>query len=69
YRGILSAIDVIGDYTLIGIFYFIGFGLFCLETLISVWVIQQVYMYFRGGGKTAEVRREAALGAMGAALR
>ncbi|MCI47676.1 hypothetical protein A2U01_0068918, partial [Trifolium medium] len=29
----------------------------------------QVYMYFRGGGKTAEVRREAALGAMGAALR
>ncbi|AES63726.1 Secretory carrier-associated membrane protein [Medicago truncatula] len=67
--GILSAIDVIGDYTIIGIFYFIGFGLFCLETLISVWVIQQVYMYFRGGGKTAEMKREAALGAMGAALR
>ncbi|XP_004485722.1 secretory carrier-associated membrane protein [Cicer arietinum] len=67
--GILSAIDVIGDHTLIGIFYFVGFGLFCLETLISVWVIQQVYMYFRGGGKTAEMKREAALGAMGAALR
>lgn len=67
--GILSAIDVIGDYTIIGIFYFIGFGLFCLETLVSVWVIQQVYMYFRGGGKTAEMKREAALGAMGAALR
>jgi len=26
-------------------------------------------MYFRGGGKTAEMKREAALGAMGAALR
>ncbi|XP_058771626.1 secretory carrier-associated membrane protein-like [Vicia villosa] len=67
--GILSAIDVVGDYTLVGIFYFIGFGFFCLETLISVWVIQQVYMHFRGGGKTAEMKREAALGAMGAALR
>ncbi|KAI5448109.1 Secretory carrier-associated membrane protein [Lathyrus oleraceus] len=67
--GILSAIDVVGDYTLVGIFYFIGFGFFCLETLISIWVIQQVYMHFRGGGKTAEMKREAALGAMGAALR
>ncbi|KAI5410930.1 Secretory carrier-associated membrane protein [Lathyrus oleraceus] len=59
--GILSAIDVVGDYTLVGIFYFIGFGFFCLETLISIWVIQQVYMHFRGGGKTAEMKREAAL--------
>ncbi|OIW10419.1 hypothetical protein TanjilG_24979 [Lupinus angustifolius] len=66
--GILSAIDVVGDHALIGIFYFIGFGLFCLETLISLWVIQQVYMYFRGSGKAAEMKREVARGALRAAV-
>ena len=62
--GILSAIDVVGDHAVIGIFYFVGFGLFCIETLISIWVIQQVYMYFRGSGKAAEMKQEAARGAM-----
>nr|ACU17661.1 unknown [Glycine max] len=66
--GILAAIDVLGDHALIGIFYFVGFGLFCIETLISIWVIQQVYMYFRGSGKAAEMKREAARGAMRAAI-
>ncbi|XP_061367698.1 secretory carrier-associated membrane protein-like isoform X2 [Gastrolobium bilobum] len=59
--GILAAIDVLGDHALIGIFYFIGFGLFCLETL-------QVYMYFRGSGKAAEMKREVARGAFRAAI-
>ncbi|KAI4296644.1 hypothetical protein L6164_036588 [Bauhinia variegata] len=66
--GILSAIDVIDNHALVGIFYFIGFGLFCLETLISFWVIQQVYMYFRGSGKAAEMKRDAARGAVRAAI-
>ncbi|KAL5579342.1 hypothetical protein UlMin_011784 [Ulmus minor] len=66
--GILPAIDVIGDHVLVGIFYFIGFGLFCVESLVSIWVIQQVYMYFRGSGKAAELKREGAREAMRAAL-
>ncbi|KAF3451543.1 hypothetical protein FNV43_RR07638 [Rhamnella rubrinervis] len=66
--GILPAVDVLGDHALVGIFYFIGFGLFCLESVLSIWVIQQVYMYFRGSGKAAEMKREAARGAMRAAL-
>ncbi|KAI4371071.1 hypothetical protein MLD38_019345 [Melastoma candidum] len=66
--GILAAVDVIGRHVLVGIFYFVGFGLFCMETLVSLWVIQQVYMYFRGSGKEAEMKREAARGAMRAAL-
>ncbi|XP_027339593.1 secretory carrier-associated membrane protein isoform X3 [Abrus precatorius] len=66
--GILAAIDVVGDHAVVGIFYFIGFGLFCLETLVSIWVIQQVYMYFRGSGKAAEMKREAARSAMRAAI-
>ncbi|KVH89591.1 SCAMP-like protein, partial [Cynara cardunculus var. scolymus] len=45
-----------------------GFGLFCLESLLSIWVIQQVYMYFRGSGKAAEMRREVARGAVRAAV-
>ncbi|KAF8411208.1 hypothetical protein HHK36_003752 [Tetracentron sinense] len=66
--GILPAVDVLGDNALAGIFYFIGFGLFCVESLLSVWVIQQVYMYFRGSGKAAEMKSDAARGAMRAAL-
>ncbi|KAL4590018.1 hypothetical protein LXL04_002936 [Taraxacum kok-saghyz] len=39
-EGILPAIELVGDQALVGIFYFIGFGLFCFESLLSVWVIQ-----------------------------
>ncbi|XP_065877846.1 secretory carrier-associated membrane protein 4 [Euphorbia lathyris] len=46
--GILPAIDVISDNLLVGIFYLVGFGLFCLESLLSLWVLQKIYMYFRG---------------------
>ncbi|XP_031129300.1 secretory carrier-associated membrane protein 3-like [Ipomoea triloba] len=66
--GILPAVDLIGDNVLVGVFYFIGFGLFCLESVLSIWVIQQVYMYFRGSGKAAEMKREAARGALRAAI-
>ncbi|KAH7662371.1 SCAMP protein [Dioscorea alata] len=66
--GILPAIDLIGDHAIVGIFFFIGFGFFCIESLLSVWVIQQVYMYFRGSGKAAEMKREAARSAMRAAM-
>ncbi|GLU06497.1 hypothetical protein SLE2022_235280 [Rubroshorea leprosula] len=66
--GILPAIDLLGQHALVGIFYFIGFALFTVESLLSVWVIQQVYMYFRGSGKAAEIKREAATRTMTAAL-
>ncbi|GER31634.1 secretory carrier membrane protein [Striga asiatica] len=66
--GILPAVDLISAHLLVGIFYFIGFGLFCLESVLSIWVIQQVYMYFRGSGKAAEMKREAARGALRAAI-
>ncbi|CAK7356036.1 unnamed protein product [Dovyalis caffra] len=39
-RGILAAVDVISDHLLVGIFYLVGFGLFCLESLLSLWVLQ-----------------------------
>ncbi|XP_061346713.1 secretory carrier-associated membrane protein 1 isoform X2 [Gastrolobium bilobum] len=66
--GILPAIELLADNAMVGIFYFIGFGFFCLESLLSIWVIQQVYMYFRGSGKAAALKREAARGTMMAAL-
>lgn len=46
--GILAAIDVFPHSVLVGIFYLIGFAFFCLESLLSLWVLQKVYMYFRG---------------------
>ncbi|MCL7025316.1 hypothetical protein MKW94_018377 [Papaver nudicaule] len=48
FTGILAAISVFSDHVLPGIFYLVGFGFFCLETLLSFWVLQKVYMYFRG---------------------
>ncbi|KAK2995039.1 hypothetical protein RJ640_024482 [Escallonia rubra] len=38
--GILAAIDVFSDHVLVGIFYLVGFALFCLESLLSLWVLQ-----------------------------
>ncbi|XP_022738239.1 secretory carrier-associated membrane protein 4-like isoform X2 [Durio zibethinus] len=46
--GIMAAIDVFSDHTVAGIFFFVGFGLFCLESLLSMWVLQKIYLYFRG---------------------
>lgn len=66
--GILPAIDLLSSNAMVGIFYFIGFAFFAIESLVSIWVIQQVYMYFRGSGKAAEMRREAARTTMMSAL-
>lgn len=66
--GILPATEVLSSNALVGIFYFIGFAFFAIESLISIWVIQQVYMYFRGSGKAAEMKKEAARSTMMAAL-
>ncbi|KAI3682919.1 hypothetical protein L1987_83301 [Smallanthus sonchifolius] len=66
--GILPAVDLVGNHALVGIFYFVGFGLFCLESLLSIWVIQQVYMYFRGSGHAAQMKREVARSAVRAAI-
>ncbi|CAK9253774.1 unnamed protein product [Sphagnum tenellum] len=66
--GILPAISIISDKVVVGIFYFVGFALFVLETILSVFVLVQVYNYFRGTGKAAELKRVAAQGAFRAAI-
>ncbi|XP_019252716.1 PREDICTED: secretory carrier-associated membrane protein 2-like [Nicotiana attenuata] len=43
--GILPTIDLMGDDVLVGIFYFIGFGLFCLESVLSILVIVSIYVF------------------------
>ncbi|XVE51271.1 hypothetical protein DITRI_Ditri02bG0026600 [Diplodiscus trichospermus] len=66
--GFLSALYFMDHNAFVGILYFIGFGLFCAETLSSIWVIQKVYRYFRGTGKAAEAKRNAARGTAVAAI-
>uniref|UniRef100_A0A453CVU9 Secretory carrier-associated membrane protein n=1 Tax=Aegilops tauschii subsp. strangulata TaxID=200361 RepID=A0A453CVU9_AEGTS len=44
--GILAAIDTFSEHLIIGIFYFVGFALFCLETLLSIGVLQQLNAIF-----------------------
>ncbi|XP_048621941.1 secretory carrier-associated membrane protein 2 isoform X3 [Brassica napus] len=58
--GFLPALELLTTNAAVGIMYFIGAGFFCVETLLNIWVIQQVYAYFRGSGKAAEMKREAA---------
>ncbi|KAJ0110417.1 hypothetical protein Patl1_02191 [Pistacia atlantica] len=62
--GILPAIEVLSENAFVGVFYFVGFAFFAIESLISIWVIQQIYMYFRGSGKAAEIKREAMMAAL-----
>ncbi|CAH8264827.1 unnamed protein product [Arabidopsis lyrata] len=50
--GVLAAIDVISASLLAGIFYFAGFGFFCMESLLSLWVLQKTYLFFRGNKDT-----------------
>ncbi|KAH7434997.1 hypothetical protein KP509_06G044300 [Ceratopteris richardii] len=57
--GFLPAIDIFSDSAIVGIFYIIGASFFSLEAVLSLWVLKQVYMYFRGSGKAAEMKREA----------
>ncbi|BBN03062.1 secretory carrier-associated membrane protein [Marchantia polymorpha subsp. ruderalis] len=66
--GILPTLSIFGDSTVIGILYMIGFILFTLEVLLSVYVLTEVYSYFRGSGKAAEMKRQAAQGALRAAI-
>lgn len=66
--GILPAVDVLSGNAIIGILYLVGFGLFVLEVLLSIWVIQQVYSNFRGSGKAAEMKKQAARQTMMAAM-
>ncbi|GJM95785.1 hypothetical protein PR202_ga12563 [Eleusine coracana subsp. coracana] len=42
------------------IMYFVGFALFVLEALLSIWVMQKVYWFFRGKGNQAVMRSDAA---------
>ncbi|KAJ7538735.1 hypothetical protein O6H91_11G061700 [Diphasiastrum complanatum] len=66
--GILPAIQIFGDSVIIGVFYIVGFALFALEILLSLRVLQQVYSYFRGTGKAAEMKHQAAQSAVRTAL-
>ncbi|KAK3146824.1 hypothetical protein QOZ80_3BG0272740 [Eleusine coracana subsp. coracana] len=59
--GIFQAIYQISDSNAaVGIMYFVGFALFVLEALLSIWVMQKVYWFFRGKGNEAVMRSDAA---------
>ncbi|KAH7351784.1 hypothetical protein KP509_19G014100 [Ceratopteris richardii] len=62
--GILPAVDLFSKSTIVGIFYIVGFGCLCVEALISLWVLKQVYMYFRGSGSAAAVKRQSVNGGL-----
>ncbi|CAN7066656.1 unnamed protein product [Brassica oleracea var. botrytis] len=66
--GFLPALELLTTNAAVGILYFIGAGFFCIETLLNIWVIQQVYAYFRGSGKAAQMKREAATSTLMRAL-
>ncbi|CAI9280174.1 unnamed protein product [Lactuca saligna] len=57
--GIMPALAILPGNFLDGVLYFVGFGLFALESTISIWVIQEVFRYFRGSGKAEVAKREA----------
>ncbi|KAG5407428.1 hypothetical protein IGI04_005094 [Brassica rapa subsp. trilocularis] len=62
--GVLAAIDVIRGSLLAGIFYFVGCGLFCLEALLSLWVLQKKLdpSVFKIGSTQAAKKRWVAMG-------
>ncbi|XP_066369877.1 secretory carrier-associated membrane protein 4-like isoform X1 [Miscanthus floridulus] len=57
--GIFQSISEIGENAGVGIMYFMGFAMFVLEALLSIWVFQKVYWFFRGKGSEAQMRPDA----------
>uniref|UniRef100_A0A7I4FJZ8 Secretory carrier-associated membrane protein n=1 Tax=Physcomitrium patens TaxID=3218 RepID=A0A7I4FJZ8_PHYPA len=66
--GIIPALDLFSQKLIIGIFYMVGFALYTLETLLSIWVLKSVTQYFRGEGRAADMKREAEAGAFRSAV-
>jgi len=58
--GIFQAISEMGENAAVGIMYFLGFAIFVLEALLSIWVFQRVYWFFRGKGTEAQMRPDTA---------
>ncbi|KAJ0702114.1 hypothetical protein HanPI659440_Chr14g0525711 [Helianthus annuus] len=56
--GILPALDVLPVNGMVGCMYLVGCALFALESVISLWVIQDVFRYFRSSGKVEEAKRD-----------
>ncbi|XP_050383630.1 secretory carrier-associated membrane protein 2-like [Argentina anserina] len=58
--GLVPAILLtVDDFVTTSIFYFLGAALFAIEALMSIWVLKQVYTYFRSSGKSQSMRRDA----------
>eukprot|EP00245_Coleochaete_scutata_P001497 TRINITY_DN11839_c0_g1_i1.p1 TRINITY_DN11839_c0_g1~~TRINITY_DN11839_c0_g1_i1.p1 ORF type:complete len:312 (+),score=52.02 TRINITY_DN11839_c0_g1_i1:185-1120(+) len=67
--GLIAVLQIFSDgKTIAGIFYATGFCLWTVECLISLYVLKNVYFYFRGSGKAAELKRDAASSAIRAAV-
>eukprot|EP00271_Cylindrocystis_brebissonii_P012152 TRINITY_DN30292_c0_g1_i1.p1 TRINITY_DN30292_c0_g1~~TRINITY_DN30292_c0_g1_i1.p1 ORF type:complete len:280 (-),score=53.17 TRINITY_DN30292_c0_g1_i1:543-1382(-) len=64
--GVYSAILFFADgWNLIGILYSVGAGFFILESLLSIYVLQQVYAYFRGNRSRPQMQGDVALAGVG----
>ncbi|GJP32729.1 hypothetical protein CLOM_g17327 [Closterium sp. NIES-68] len=64
--GVLSTITLFGDGSITtGIFFAVGTALFIGETCLSIYTLGLVYAYFRGEGKSTQMRREAAMASAG----
>ncbi|KAF5729746.1 hypothetical protein HS088_TW20G00110 [Tripterygium wilfordii] len=48
--GILPTVDAFGHSILVGVFYIVGFALFCFESILSLAIILMIFRYFRGRG-------------------
>ncbi|MFS8006327.1 hypothetical protein Hanom_Chr14g01247911 [Helianthus anomalus] len=66
--GILPALDVLPVNGMVGCMYLVGCALFALESVISLWVIQDVCRYFRSSGKVEEAKRDVKRSSMMVAL-
>lgn len=59
FAGILTALELVGDHNLAGIFYFTGFGLWTATGTLSFFYLCAVYAAFRNAGGVERVQYEA----------
>lgn len=64
FSGVISTIEIFTHgHMVVGIFYAIGSALLCAEAFFSYILLFRAYAYFRGHGKSNQMRQEAAMAA------
>lgn len=64
FAGFVTAINAMDVTDFVGVIYFVGAACWTVEALFSLWVIKDVFLFFRGQGGIQQAKQQAAIMAL-----